>query len=82
MHTHTLTLDENGSARRCHCGSGAADRRDRTPAPALQPSSVTLSLFPLSFSALVWGASVKHNPQKVGKDHVMDDEDVIQLVKK
>uniref|UniRef100_A0A8C4ZMF3 Developmentally regulated GTP binding protein 1 n=1 Tax=Gadus morhua TaxID=8049 RepID=A0A8C4ZMF3_GADMO len=32
--------------------------------------------------ALVWGASVKHNPQKVGKDHVMDDEDVIQLVKK
>lgn len=35
-----------------------------------------------SFSALVWGASVKHNPQKVGKDHVMDDEDVIQLVKK
>uniref|UniRef100_A0A8C8GYR2 Developmentally regulated GTP binding protein 1 n=1 Tax=Oncorhynchus tshawytscha TaxID=74940 RepID=A0A8C8GYR2_ONCTS len=32
--------------------------------------------------ALVWGASVKHNPQKVGKDHVMEDEDVIQLVKK
>uniref|UniRef100_A0AAQ4QE88 Developmentally regulated GTP binding protein 1 n=1 Tax=Gasterosteus aculeatus aculeatus TaxID=481459 RepID=A0AAQ4QE88_GASAC len=32
--------------------------------------------------ALVWGSSVKHNPQKVGKDHVMDDEDVIQLVKK
>lgn len=36
----------------------------------------------LSFSALVWGSSVKHNPQKVGKDHVMEDEDVIQLVKK
>lgn len=35
-----------------------------------------------SFSALVWGSSVKHNPQKVGKDHVMEDEDVIQLVKK
>ncbi|KAG9335725.1 hypothetical protein JZ751_004261 [Albula glossodonta] len=32
--------------------------------------------------ALVWGISVKHNPQKVGKDHVLDDEDVIQLVKK
>uniref|UniRef100_A0A3B5L889 Developmentally regulated GTP binding protein 1 n=1 Tax=Xiphophorus couchianus TaxID=32473 RepID=A0A3B5L889_9TELE len=32
--------------------------------------------------ALVWGSSVKHNPQKVGKDHVMEDEDVIQLVKK
>lgn len=36
----------------------------------------------VSFSALVWGSSVKHNPQKVGKDHVLEDEDVIQLVKK
>lgn len=31
---------------------------------------------------LVWGASVKHQPQKVGKDHVLDDEDVVQIVKK
>lgn len=37
---------------------------------------------PFSFSALVWGSSVKHNPQKVGKEHTLDDEDVIQLVKK
>uniref|UniRef100_A0A8B9WK46 Developmentally regulated GTP binding protein 1 n=1 Tax=Bos mutus grunniens TaxID=30521 RepID=A0A8B9WK46_BOSMU len=27
--------------------------------------------------ALVWGLSVKHNPQKVGKDHTLEDEDVI-----
>jgi len=33
-------------------------------------------------TANVWGASVKHNPQKVGKDHVLADEDVIQIVKK
>lgn len=33
-------------------------------------------------SALVWGTSVKHNPQKVGKDHVLNDEDVVQVVKK
>ena len=33
-------------------------------------------------SALVWGSSVKHNPQKVGKEHVLNDEDVIQIVKK
>ena len=26
--------------------------------------------------------SVKHNPQKVGKDHTLEDEDVIQIVKK
>ncbi|XP_022097457.1 developmentally-regulated GTP-binding protein 1 isoform X2 [Acanthaster planci] len=32
--------------------------------------------------ALVWGSSVKHNPQKVGKEHVLNDEDVIQIVKK
>lgn len=32
--------------------------------------------------ALVWGSSVKHAPQKVGKDHVLADEDVVQLVKK
>lgn len=36
----------------------------------------------LNFSALVWGASVKHNPQKVGKDHILEDEDVVQIVKK
>ena len=31
--------------------------------------------------ALVWGTSVKHNPQTVGKYHVLDDEDVVQVVK-
>ncbi|XP_039267250.1 developmentally-regulated GTP-binding protein 1-like isoform X2 [Styela clava] len=32
--------------------------------------------------ALVWGSSVKHNPQKVGKEHVLNDEDVVQILKK
>lgn len=32
--------------------------------------------------ALVWGSSVKHQPQKVGKEHVVADEDVVQIVKK
>ena len=32
--------------------------------------------------ALVWGSSVKHRPQKVGKDHVLQDEDIVQIVKK
>lgn len=31
---------------------------------------------------LVWGSSVKHNPQKVGKEHVLNDEDVVQVVKR
>uniref|UniRef100_A0A914Y9Q9 Developmentally-regulated GTP-binding protein 1 n=1 Tax=Panagrolaimus superbus TaxID=310955 RepID=A0A914Y9Q9_9BILA len=32
--------------------------------------------------AVVWGKSVKYNPQRVGKDHVLMDEDVVQIVKK
>lgn len=32
--------------------------------------------------ALVWGASAKHRPQKVGKDHVLQDEDIVQIVKR
>ena len=32
--------------------------------------------------AWVWGSSVKHNPGRVGKGHVLQDEDVIQIVKK
>ena len=32
--------------------------------------------------AWVWGSSVKHQPQKVGKHHVLQDEDVVQLVKR
>jgi len=32
--------------------------------------------------AWVWGKSVKHNPQKVGIDHICCDEDVVQIVKK
>lgn len=32
--------------------------------------------------ALVWGTSTKYSPQRVGINHVMADEDVIQIVKK
>lgn len=32
--------------------------------------------------ALVWGTSAKHTPQKCGKDHQLNDEDVVQVVKK
>jgi len=32
--------------------------------------------------SLVWGTSAKHKGQKVGKDHVLEDEDIVQLVKK
>ena len=32
--------------------------------------------------AYVWGRSVKHCPQKVGKDHILQDEDIVQILKK
>lgn len=32
--------------------------------------------------AVVWGSSVKYNPQRVGKEHIVNDEDVVQIVKK
>lgn len=32
--------------------------------------------------AFVWGSSVKHNPQKVGREHVLLDEDIVQIIKK
>ena len=32
--------------------------------------------------AQVWGISVKHNPQRCGKDHQLLDEDVVQVIKK
>lgn len=32
--------------------------------------------------AWVWGSSVRHQPQKCGKEHVLADEDVVQIVKK
>lgn len=32
--------------------------------------------------ALVWGRSAKHQPQRCGKDHVLMDEDIVQISKK
>lgn len=32
--------------------------------------------------ALVWGSSVKYQPQRVGKEHTLEDEDIVQIIKK
>eukprot|EP00536_Pseudo-nitzschia_multiseries_P005800 jgi/Psemu1/254806/estExt_Genewise1Plus.C_1160005 len=32
--------------------------------------------------AWVWGRSAKHQPQRCGKEHVLMDEDIVQIVKK
>lgn len=40
------------------------------------------SLFTEFKHAIVWGTSVRHSPQTVGANHVLNDEDVVQIVKK
>jgi small GTP-binding protein len=32
--------------------------------------------------ALVWGRSAKHCPLKAGREHLLDDEDVVQIIKR
>ena len=32
--------------------------------------------------AFVWGRSAKHQPQRCGKDHMLMDEDIVQICKK
>lgn len=32
--------------------------------------------------AWIWGSSVRHQPQKCGKEHIMHDEDVVQIIKR
>ncbi|KAH7815996.1 putative GTP-binding protein [Monocercomonoides exilis] len=39
------------------------------------------AIMPAFKYAIVWGKSVKHNPQRVGKDHELADEDIVQIVK-
>lgn len=40
------------------------------------------SLPPVFNYANVWGSSVKYQPQRVGLKHQVEDEDVVQIVKK
>ena len=49
-----------------------------------QPVRIKVSILTsISFSLLLFqGTSTKYSPQRVGISHVLDDEDVIQIMKK
>ncbi|KNH06828.1 developmentally regulated GTP-binding protein [Perkinsela sp. CCAP 1560/4] len=56
----------------------------KSPPPTLEKfcSRIHKHLITRFRYAWVWGSSVKHNPQKVGKEHRLEDEDVVQIVKR
>ena len=45
-------------------------------------SQISLELLDKFNYALVWGTSTKYSPQHCGLAHILEDEDVIQIVKK
>lgn len=62
-------LRVNSNSKHYKCNSNSM----RNPFPFLNASIN---------SGLVWGSSVKHQPQRVGIEHILNDEDVVQIVKK
>ena len=56
----------------------------KTPVPTLENfcSRIHRQFMKKFKYAWVWGSSARHQPQKVGKDHTLEDEDVVQIVKK
>jgi len=55
-------------------------RRGLTVASACE--SISTELLRSFNYAMVWGRSVKHQPQRVGRSHCLQDEDVLQIVGK
>lgn len=60
------------------------DNNNASPHPLLLFAHrfVSQDILPHLKYAWVWGSSVKHQPMKTGKDHRLNDEDVVQIVKK
>ncbi|CAM9509924.1 unnamed protein product [Scytosiphon promiscuus] len=55
---------------------------DTNPSLEMFCNRIHKDILPHLKYAWVWGSSVKHQPMKTGKDHRLNDEDVVQIVKK
>lgn len=58
-----------------------SSQRDGVDVGALA-GAISRELLAVLNYAYVWGTSTKHSPQRVGTAHVLEDEDVVQLVPK
>ena len=59
-----------------HAGHAASTRS------AVPPAQLHKTMMKSFKYALVWGQSARHRPQRVGKDHILMDEDIVQIVKR
>ena len=74
--------EEDGQQARLWGPGGAERGPGRDDAEALSASTSIGIWWRSSNYGLVWGTSSKHMPQRCGLSHRLDDEDVVQLVKK
>lgn len=61
---------------------GCGDDREWAQRGVIAAWWAPLTSPPTVVAAVAVARRVKHQPQRVGKDHLLEDEDIVQIVKK